>query len=344
MIYALQRGISTRTTGGSSVGPRVKIIWNGMNLKTNCLLEFPKGGDPSDRCPNLPDDITTYTPPSCNGAVNLVSRREPALEARANASTWLLEKRQDTADYCGLPGADGTTLSFTPGPTAGPTCAGGNTACGGTICAGYWCNPTPTGVPPGYHDPKDPNSAGYSAPTTTIGGGSSSTSTTTSTPGTPTTPLERGAINCFNEADFPGHADIQSGDQDEFSTSFSGLRTGMGNSDTLGPGEPAVTMRYRDSHGVNYDYSCSWVPGCITSVDRQSFGFPLGSPSQITAYLLVREDYTKCKCERIAAVLLYLSPSLSLSLSPSLSPSPPSLSVPPSFSVFSSFAPSYTSL
>ncbi|KAI0127174.1 hypothetical protein BJ170DRAFT_624478 [Xylariales sp. AK1849] len=43
-----------------------------------------------------------------------------------------------------------------------------------------------------------------------------------------------------------------------------------------------------------YDYSCSWVPGCVTTVDSQSFGFPLGSPSEITAYLLVREDYTKC--------------------------------------------------
>lgn len=30
-------------------------------------------------------------------------------------------------------------------------------------------------------------------------------------------------------------------------------------------------------------------------VDRQSFGFPVGSPSLIAAYLLAREDYTKWK-------------------------------------------------
>ncbi|KAL6789689.1 pectin lyase fold/virulence factor [Trichoderma sp. SZMC 28012] len=63
----------------------------------------------------------------------------------------------------------GTTISFTSGPTAGPTCKGGTTACGGTICSGYWCTPSPTGYPPGYQDPKDPSSGGYSAPTTSIG-------------------------------------------------------------------------------------------------------------------------------------------------------------------------------
>ncbi|KAK8080204.1 hypothetical protein PG997_008022 [Apiospora hydei] len=185
--------------------------------------------------------------------------------------------------------AGATTLAFTPGPIAGPTCAGGaSTACGGTVCAGYWCDPRPSGPRPGYQDPKDPRSGGYSAPTTTVGGGGS---TTTEKPA-PT--LTRGAIHCFDEADFPGHADIQSKDQDQFSTEFSNLRTEMGDDDLIGPGDPAVQLRGRDNYGVNYDFTCSWVPGCVTEVDRQSFGFPLGSPSLITAYLLVREDYTKC--------------------------------------------------
>ena len=76
---------------------------------------------------------------------------------------------------------EGTTISFTSGPTAGPTCAGATTACGGTLCSGYWCTPSPTGYPPGYQDPEDPSSGGYSAPTTTIGG-----STTTTKPPTGT--------------------------------------------------------------------------------------------------------------------------------------------------------------
>jgi hypothetical protein len=128
---------------------------------------------------------------------------------------------------------------------------------------------------------------------------STTTTTTTTTPtvtpsSKPKTPLKRGDIKCFNEADFPGHADIQSGDQDEFAEIFSDLRTEMGDNDLLGPDSPTVRLRGIDGHEVNYDFYCSWVPGCETETDKQSFGFPLGSPSQITAYLLVREDYTKC--------------------------------------------------
>ncbi|KAL2272678.1 hypothetical protein FJTKL_06234 [Diaporthe vaccinii] len=166
---------------------------------------------------------------------------------------------------------------------------------GDCICSGYWCCPNPTSAPPGYQNPKDPSSGGYSAPTTTIGPGTTTTSAPPTTPPTPETPITRGDVDCFDEADFPGHADIQSGDQDDFSQAFSNLRGSVGDDDTIGPGDGAVTLRRTDSHGVNYDYSCSWVPGCVTEVDRQSFGFPLGSPSEITAYLFVREDYTKCE-------------------------------------------------
>ncbi|KAK4173152.1 glucan-beta-glucosidase [Triangularia setosa] len=186
--------------------------------------------------------------------------------------------------------AGGTTIQFTPGPTAGPTCQGESTACGGIVCSGYWCNPTPTGAPPGFRDPKDPNTSGYVAPTTTIVGSSSSSST----PEPSIRPLTRGPINCFNEADFPGHADLQSSEQDSGSQEFSNMRVDMEPDDTIGPGDPPVRLRWVDRHGVNYDYTAEWVAGCVTTVPRQSFGFPLGSPSLITAYLLVREDYTKC--------------------------------------------------
>ncbi|KAF1993092.1 glycoside hydrolase family 55 protein [Amniculicola lignicola CBS 123094] len=186
----------------------------------------------------------------------------------------------------------GSTISFTPGPSASPTCASG-TGCGGHLCSGYWCDATPTSAPPGFHDPKDPSSDGFSASKTMIGG---TTTTPSATPtNKPKTPLSRGPINCFSESGFPGHADIQSGDQDGFSTAFSNLRSQMGDDDSLGPNSPTVRLRKTDKHGVNYDYSCGWVPGCETTVAKQSFGFPLGSPSLITAYLMVREDYTKCK-------------------------------------------------
>lgn len=63
-----------------------------------------------------------------------------------------------------------------------------------------------------------------------------------------------------------------------------------------GPGMPRLRFAKRDSKGVNYDFRVEWVAGCVTTVKRQSFGFPLGmSQSLITAYLLVRENYTKCE-------------------------------------------------
>lgn len=56
-------------------------------------------------------------------------------------------------------GGGGQSISFTSPPTSvppGPSCAvaGG---CGGTLCTGYYCSPTPTGLPPGFWDPNDPN-------------------------------------------------------------------------------------------------------------------------------------------------------------------------------------------
>ncbi|RYP73619.1 hypothetical protein DL771_003507 [Monosporascus sp. 5C6A] len=117
--------------------------------------------------------------------------------------------------------------------------------------------------------------------------------TTTEEPATPTTPLERSEIVCHNEADFPGHADISSSAQDDFSTDFSGLR-GPGGSDDLGPDTGGITLSLQDGHGINYWYGVFWVQGCVTETATQNFRFPLGSPSSITAYLLMRENYTKC--------------------------------------------------
>lgn len=125
--------------------------------------------------------------------------------------------------------------------------------------------------------------------------------TTTPTPTQIVTPLTRGPINCFDEADFPGHAVVNPDDQEELSYIFSTIDSDV---ETIGPGDKAVTLHGTDKHGINYDLSAEWVKGCVMTVDRQSFGFPIGSPSQITTYLLVREDYTKCKCHKQESFLV----------------------------------------
>ncbi|KAI1333016.1 peptidase S8/S53 domain-containing protein [Xylariaceae sp. FL0255] len=300
LITAYQRWIVPPATARSANAdnPTVKVVWNGMDQTVNCLLDYPNGGDPNNVCPNIGNDPTTYTPPpSCAGIEVAAS---PALLLSSNNT---LGERQ-SGDTCTLPGggSGGTVISFTTGGIVGPTCSPAS-ACGGVVCSGYWCSPTPMGDPPGYQDPKDPSSAGNNPSQSKVTQGFPTGSPTTSTPtttrspttsSTPTqsiTPLTRGPINCFDESNFPGHGDINSDSQDDYSQDFSNLDTQFG---SLGPDSAAVKLHQTDSHGINYDFSASWVPGCVTTVDTQNFGFPLGSPSEITAYLLVREDYTMC--------------------------------------------------
>ena len=113
------------------------------------------------------------------------------------------------------------------------------------------------------------------------------------------TPLVQGEIVCYNEDDFPGHADIDNGSQDKFSTRFSGMKFDNGQTLTtyLHNGMPPMDNTFEDKKGVKYYYSVEWLYGCVTEVEEQDFRWPLGWPKndQITAYLLVRENYTKCK-------------------------------------------------
>ncbi|KAH8686198.1 hypothetical protein BGZ61DRAFT_392794 [Ilyonectria robusta] len=116
---------------------------------------------------------------------------------------------------------------------------------------------------------------------------------TTTQAAIPVTPLTRQAIVCHNEADFPGHADINGGSQDDYSTDFSGL-SGPNGDDNLYDGAGIIELSKSDKHGVSYYYSVNWIDGCVTTQDTQNFRFPLGMGGIITAYLMVREDYTKC--------------------------------------------------
>ena len=175
MILALQREITTASNAPNN-GPTVPLVWNGIDQQVNCLLDYPRGGDPKNVCPTLTEDITDYVPPaSCGRVASTVAKLVAGspLEERDNGTMPLdgLFGRQ-SGDFCTLPadGGGGTRITFTTGPTVAPTCANTD-GCGGHICSGYWCGPTPTGYPPGYQDPKDPNSSGAIPSQTTITSG-----------------------------------------------------------------------------------------------------------------------------------------------------------------------------
>ncbi|KAJ1334085.1 hypothetical protein MN608_04088 [Microdochium nivale] len=107
--------------------------------------------------------------------------------------------------------------------------------------------------------------------------------------------MERGPITCHDPADFPGHADISGDEQDRFATQFSGSEESTATKQLyLGPDVPPVYRKYSDGHGVNYEYEARWIEGCLTIEPNQSFQWPVGSPATVTAYLLVREAFTKC--------------------------------------------------
>lgn len=110
------------------------------------------------------------------------------------------------------------------------------------------------------------------------------------------TPLERSEIKCWDEGDFPGHADISPSAQDGFAEEFSGLGT-----ENVTPAAPAgLWISREDKDGIWYSYGAEWVKGCVLdeSSQSQSFRQPLGNggaATDITAYLLVRENFEKCE-------------------------------------------------
>lgn len=165
MIQALHGRITVSPFNGNAALLE-PIIWNGQDDLVNCLTN--PGDD--ENCPNLPADITSYTGQttgSCHSGAAIAGRDDTGVcPASPNGG-----------------GGGGTTVTVSSGPTASPTCA---SECGGVLCTGYWCTPSPTGDPPGYLDPNDPSSTGYTAPVTTVPVVSTAPPATT-TPPTPTT-------------------------------------------------------------------------------------------------------------------------------------------------------------
>lgn len=143
--------------------------WNGQVLQYNCLKDWedpqrtgPNGWDKKGSCEGLnPNMDEMGAPPEpvtgCSGG--------------SNALAGSLAKR----DGGSCPIGGGRSITYTSGSIPKPTCAA-NGKCGGTLCTGYYCNPTPTGPPPDYQDPKDPNNGKPVSTKTISGGGTSPTS------------------------------------------------------------------------------------------------------------------------------------------------------------------------
>ncbi|KAL2879027.1 hypothetical protein SGCOL_005726 [Colletotrichum sp. CLE4] len=109
-------------------------------------------------------------------------------------------------------------------------------------------------------------------------------------------------VQCHNEADFPGHADIHAAWQWEATKSFcdsdQGKRIFTTYQDPAENHYPVVyRLRYRwnDMWKVNYDFYVQWVAGCRTAFSAQRVDDPLlskdGKPSCAS---IMNNNFKKC--------------------------------------------------
>ncbi|KAI0967585.1 hypothetical protein F4678DRAFT_465186 [Xylaria arbuscula] len=121
--------------------------------------------------------------------------------------------------------------------------------------------------------------------------------TTTSSEPTPTpttiiTPLQAFDIVCNKESDFPGHADVSRNWQGKFAHVFGSLWMPEGG--LMSNSSPAIDGKFKDNHGISYEYSVSWVAMCVTTEEQQSFQFPLDEQGELNAETILKDDYKLC--------------------------------------------------
>nr|CDP24152.1 Putative Glycoside Hydrolase Family 55 [Podospora anserina S mat+] len=152
------------------------VIWNGQVKDKNCLVDYDtrQTWDTTKACPDIPDRLSTL-PENPGESVNCNNPAPPPNSKRQAGS----------GGSCPFtPGGSGAekSIDYQPKPTPSPTCQSNN--CGGKLCTGFFCRPKPSGIPPDYMDPKDPNAGnpvpvthipGPNKPTTTRGGGGTPT-------------------------------------------------------------------------------------------------------------------------------------------------------------------------
>lgn len=207
-----------------------RVMWNGQVLRKNCLTDYAtrNSWDKQNNCPSLQANLDNQPDgPNGNDPFSGIGPTASNKKKRKNIQNVRLSNATDGSNVdsdnpkfeccaCESPadsngddaGADGTSISFTStSAKPSPTCTSGGC---GVLCTGYYCTPHPTGTPPAFLDPKDPNSSHSrgSGPSITSG-----TSTGTSSPSSPCgnddkCKLDRGnACNCNEDgcdADSPG--------------------------------------------------------------------------------------------------------------------------------------------
>lgn len=109
----------------------------------------------------------------------------------------------------------------------------------------------------------------------------------------PLTPLEQKAAVCHDEGDFPSHADIRGFAVINLANDACDNWKGSGDG-AVGAGGGGYSISLKDSYGVDYDFSATWIDGCVTTMTSQSVYSPLGDADVSCAGMLIK-SYSDCK-------------------------------------------------
>ncbi|EGO56249.1 hypothetical protein NEUTE1DRAFT_146972 [Neurospora tetrasperma FGSC 2508] len=254
------------------MGNHRRIIWNGNVGVENCLVGY-RSGFKSDEAKAVCEVVNEGLP-------------EPG-----NTDNWTPDTRYIDNNFPLRSGSsNGGAVTWHSGAVS-PTC----TANCGTLCTGYYCVPQPTGSPPDFSDPVNEvvtKTTSTTAQATTTKATTTMVTTTKATPTATVQPLTQGPIHCHDESDpeYAKHEDVNPKTQDHYSQVFMDAKW-----DTIGPNDEPRVFRYVQSDSLTYVYRAEWVKGCVTTVEKQDFHYPLGqSSSDVTAYTLVRQNYLSC--------------------------------------------------
>lgn len=169
------------------------VIWNGQVRDKSCIVDYATRAtwDTDGACPDIPTDLSTLEEPigesvqDCSASGELIPDGADTDPGPPETPTDSKRRfKRDAGGACPTnlgdgSGGGGQSIAYSSAPTPSPTCASG-TGCGGILCTGYYCVPNPTGVPPDYPAPNDPNGGSVGVTTSSFPRNSTSTTTTIS--------------------------------------------------------------------------------------------------------------------------------------------------------------------
>lgn len=125
-------------------------------------------------------------------------------------------------------------------------------------------------------------------------------------PPPPPQPLEEQTVQCNDERDFPGHADLVRLQQNQGANHACDSERRPESIGESSASEPPYKLRYnRNVSHFNYDFEISWAKNCTTDVTTQDVKHPLGREGP-SCHSLLMKTYSSCeyKCRTPLTIII----------------------------------------